>query len=81
MPVTTQWLRMNVANLDGTNGYKILGAAPGDALGSSVGGAHDVNGDGLNSVIISAPRRRSNGQYQAGTVYVLYGQHQNFAPS
>ena len=80
MPVTTQFAAvMNVANLDGTDGFKIVGAAPGDALGWSVGGAHDVNGDGLNDVIISAPNTSPNGQYQAGTVYVLYGQHQNFA--
>jgi Ca2+-binding RTX toxin-like protein len=70
---------MNVANLDGTDGFKIVGVAPGDTFGWSVAGAHDVNGDGLNDVIISAPNTSPNGQYQAGTVYVLYGQHQNFA--
>lgn len=46
---------IQLADLDGTNGFKIVGDDAGDELGTSVSGAGDVNGDGLDDVIVGAP--------------------------
>ena len=36
-------------------GVTVQGAAPGDRLGSSVGGGFDVNGDGIADALVGAP--------------------------
>src|SRR5215204_920303 len=43
---------LNLSTLTGTNGFRISGAAAGDASGGSVSAAGDVNGDGYDDVII-----------------------------
>jgi len=48
------------------------GAAEGDVLGSSVGTAGDVNGDGYADVIVGAPYNDDAGS-NAGAAYVYYG--------
>jgi Ca2+-binding RTX toxin-like protein len=51
--------------LDGSNGFRIDGIASGDKAGSAVASAGDVNGDGLDDLIV--------GVGGAGESYVLYG--------
>ena len=46
---------IDLADLDGTNGFKISGEAAGDFSGFSVASAGDVNGDGFDDLIIGAP--------------------------
>lgn len=68
------WLEtFDLANLNGTNGFKIEGFAAGDWLGDSVGTAYDLNGDGLDELLITAPRASPGGRLQAGAVYILFG--------
>jgi flagellin-like hook-associated protein FlgL len=55
------------------NGFVINGASAGDIAGKSVSGAGDVNGDGLDDVIIGAPMAEPNSYYGAGKSYVVYG--------
>lgn len=55
--------------MDGTNGFTILGGI-GDYIGRSVGGGGDINGDGINDIIIGA-QQASEGE---GKVFVIYGQ-------
>lgn len=57
---------------DNSVGFKILGEAAGDSAGSAVSGAGDVNGDGIDDVIVGAPSHDSGG-YQSGAAYVVYG--------
>jgi hypothetical protein len=45
---------LNLSNLDGRNGFKILGANLRDRAGHAVSGAGDVNGDGFDDLLISA---------------------------
>jgi hypothetical protein len=52
------------------SGYKIKGAAAGDAAGSSVANAGDVNGDGVPDQIVGAP---TAGDSIAGAAYVVFG--------
>jgi len=62
-----------LSSLDGTNGYVINGVSGGDASGSVLSGAGDVNGDGLNDFIISADFSSPDGRAQAGESYVVFG--------
>ena len=64
---------LNVANLDGTNGFEILGKSVGDGLGTAIGDAGDLNADGLNDLYISAPKASANGIAIAGQTYIIYG--------
>jgi hypothetical protein len=43
------------SGIDGTILYSFVGAAAGDAFGTSVAGAGDVNGDGFDDLIAGAP--------------------------
>ncbi len=45
---------INLSSLDGSNGFKLSGAAAGDDSGRSVASAGDVNGDGFDDLIIGA---------------------------
>ncbi|MEL6476150.1 MAG: tandem-95 repeat protein [Pseudomonadota bacterium] len=59
---------IDLATLDGTNGYIFNGQTVGGIAGRSVAGAGDVNGDGVNDLIIGAP---SNGS--SGESFVVFG--------
>lgn len=68
---------LNLADLDGQNGFVLEGAAAGDEAGADVSGAGDVNNDGVDDLIIGAPKVDINGKLDAGAGYVFYG---NVAP-
>ena len=51
----------SLADLDGTNGFRLDGIDAGDDSGRSVAGAGDVNGDGFADLIIGAPEPRPTG--------------------
>gem|GEM_PF-5581046 len=61
---------LNLENLDGQNGFRIVGIPPGGLVGYSVCGAGDVNGDGFDDLAIGAPGSHSG---TAGRVYVVFG--------
>ena len=56
----------------------IQGAAAYDHSGLSVSGAGDVNGDGIDDLIIGATDADPNGRDCAGASYVVFGTDQGF---
>ncbi len=57
----------------GVPGFIINGIDPGDTLGSSVSGAGDINGDGVDDILIGAPSTNPKGLEYAGSVCSLLG--------
>ena len=63
---------LHLSALTAAQGFRVQGDAFGDRAGCSVASAGDVNGDGLDDVIVGAPYGRDGG-YDAGQAYVIYG--------
>ena len=63
---------INLSALNGTNGFKLSGVAADDFSGRAVSTAGDVNGDGVDDLLIGAPRADPNGNY-SGASYVVFG--------
>ncbi|MEN7538764.1 hypothetical protein [Aurantiacibacter flavus] len=56
-----------------TLGFEIAGSSAGDNTGTSVSSAGDINGDGLDDLIIGSFQSASGGVTGTGKTYVLYG--------
>ncbi len=71
---TTLPSTLNLASL-GSNGLVLFGSDAGDASGTSVSGAGDINGDGFDDILLGAPNGdgRSNGRSNAGESYLVFG--------
>jgi hypothetical protein len=69
--------RVNLANLDGRNGFSLDGGAISDRAGYSVAGAGDVNADGFDDVIIGASGADRKGT-GLGSSYVVFGHASGF---
>ncbi len=65
----------------GTGGFVINGIDAGDGSGFSVASAGDINGDGLDDLIIGAPNANSSGLAAAGESYVVFGKATGFGAS
>ena len=63
----------SLASLNGSNGFILNGIDEVDLSGSSVSGAGDVNGDGIDDIIIGAFLADPNGNVYAGESYVVFG--------
>ncbi|MBA5778246.1 FG-GAP repeat protein [Stappia sp. F7233] len=64
---------INLSTLNGMNGFVLNGIAAGDESGISVSSAGDVNGDGIDDLIIGANRADPSGRTNAGQSYVVFG--------
>lgn len=71
---------LELSALDGTNGFRMRGTDPGDRAGWAVDGAGDVNGDGIDDVVVGAPEADADGKFNAGETYVVFGTGSGFAP-
>ena len=63
----------SLATGDGSTGFVINGIDAGDESGRSVSSAGDVNGDGVDDLLIGAWRADPNGTINAGESYVVFG--------
>jgi Ca2+-binding RTX toxin-like protein len=65
---------LDVATLDGSDGFQMTGQYSTELAGFSVSGAGDVNGDGFDDMVIGAP-----GKGDTGKSYVVFGRGEGFA--
>lgn len=70
---------LNLAELDGSNGFRVSGEASDDFAAWSLAGAGDVNGDGLDDVLIGARGTDVGGIDGAGSVFLVFGRETGFA--
>ena len=63
---------------DGTAGFVLKGVDSDDFSGRSVSNAGDVNGDGIDDLIIGARAADPNGRSEAGESYVVFGRNTGF---
>jgi hypothetical protein len=68
---------INLADLDGSNGFAINGLFAYDSSGAAVSSAGDINGDGFDDVIIGAP----GFDLRPGRSYVVFGKASGFNAS
>ncbi|MGD1931525.1 MAG: integrin alpha, partial [Leptolyngbyaceae cyanobacterium] len=68
----------NLADLDGNNGFVINGIDGDDGSGISVSSAGDINGDGIDDLIIDASGAQPNGNDGAGESYIVFGRAEGF---
>ena len=69
---TGPWSTVDLASLDGVSGFTINGLAALHELGAGLSGGGDINGDGIDDLIVGAPG--VNGYAGAeGATYVIYG--------
>ena len=62
---------LDLSSLDGNTGLHLKGGGGGFS-GPSVSNAGDVNGDGFDDLLVSAPYADQNG-YESGSSYVIFG--------
>ncbi|MEM7670921.1 MAG: VCBS domain-containing protein, partial [Pseudomonadota bacterium] len=63
---------LDLAALDGTDGFEIQGINTGDYSGFSASAAGDVNGDGIDDIVIGARYADPSG-VESGQTYVVFG--------
>lgn len=66
---------IELSGLNGTNGFILNGEFSGDSCGSSVAGTGDINGDGIDDIIIGAASASPYGESRAGKSYAVFGSH------
>ena len=69
---------LQLADLDGTNGFMLDGEAAGGQSGFSVSAAGDINGDGIDDLIVGAWRADANGS-DSGRSYFVFGTTTEFS--
>ena len=70
---------VGASSLNGSTGFRLDGFTTGDQFGYSVSDAGDVNGDGIDDVIIGARSADHNGS-DSGSSYVVFGKKSAFNP-
>ncbi len=63
---------LDLTTLNGTNGFRINGDAAGDRAGFAVSAVGDLNGDGIDDLLVGAPDLA--GTPGPGSAFVIYGE-------
>ena len=71
----------DLSTLNGANGFVINGINAFDASGRRVSGGGDVNGDGIDDLIIGASYLGTFGNRTPGESYVIFGNDGGFSSS
>ena len=71
---------LDLATLDGTNGFFLGGQREYDNFGRAVGSAGDVNGDGYDDLIVGTWTASTGGQ-MTGAAYVVFGAASGWLPA
>ncbi len=69
---------IDAINIDGSNGFTVYGNNSNDRFGHSVSFAGDVNGDGIDDIIMGASLVDTATVTNAGACYVLFGRTTGF---
>lgn len=69
---------LNVAQLDGTNGFKLSPVENGDYFGTAASGIGDFNGDGFDDFVVGASSAGPEEPRGAGDSYLIFGSDQGF---
>ncbi|WP_306253248.1 Ig-like domain-containing protein [Parvularcula sp. IMCC14364] len=67
-----------LSTLNGANGFIINGIDRFDEAGTSLSSAGDINGDGLDDILIGAHFADKNNQTNSGQAYVVFGSTDGF---
>ncbi len=70
---------LDLASLNGSDGFKLAGANRQDYTGRALAAAGDVNGDGFADMLVAAPLADANGP-NSGAVYVVFGTNAGYSP-
>ncbi|KIE05154.1 FG-GAP repeat protein [Candidatus Jidaibacter acanthamoeba] len=71
---------LHSSDLDGNNGFAIVGAKKQGTIGNSVSSLGDFNGDGIDDLVTNELFSNGN-DYRIGNIYVLFGSRSPFSPS
>mmetsp|Transcript_27875 Transcript_27875/g.30457 ORF Transcript_27875/g.30457 Transcript_27875/m.30457 type:complete len:1314 (+) Transcript_27875:27-3968(+) len=69
---------VDLQSLSSTDGFTIIGAEANDYTGYSLSNAGDINGDGIDDLLIGAYYASRNGKTYNGLAYVIYGSTKTF---
>ena len=64
---------IDLSALTSDQGFSIFGVGPYDVSGRSISSAGDVNGDGIDDLLIGAPQADPGGREGAGEAYLIFG--------
>ncbi|MGD1916141.1 MAG: GC-type dockerin domain-anchored protein [Phycisphaerales bacterium] len=67
-------------DLDGANGFRIPGAVGREFSGTGVAGVGDLNGDGVDDLMIGTANTTGSGATGVAKVYVVFGSRDGFDP-
>jgi hypothetical protein len=71
---------IDLAVLDGSNGFRVDGLESGDEAATSVSSAGDINDDGVDDFLLSAPNATVDG-LTSGAAYAIFGNPNGFDAS
>ncbi|MDJ0656338.1 MAG: VCBS repeat-containing protein [Xanthomonadales bacterium] len=70
----------SLSSIDGNNGFSVGGMAYADSMGRSVEALGDVNGDGIDDVLLGASTADQGTAIDAGSSYLVLGNANGFPP-